>query len=78
MTHAPPPWRASGRYQVGRAAGVQTLDGDQDVLRPGLAEVTPQELGLRIALSTSSARFSLIVSDQEFDRLCREGKARKL
>lgn len=78
MEHVMEPWRASGRYQVGRATAVQTLDGEQDMLRAGLAEVTPQELGLRITLSTSRARFILVLSDQEFDRLCREGRARKL
>lgn len=78
MQHVTEPWKASGRYQIGRATAVQTLDGEQDVLRVGLAEVTPQALGLRITLSTSSARFILILSDQEFDRLCREGRARKL
>lgn len=71
-------WRASGRYQVGRATAVRTLDGEQDVLPAGLAEVTPRELGLRINLSTNSVRLVLTLSDQEFDRLCKEGKMRKL
>ena len=70
-------WRAArGRYQVSRVTAVQSLAGEQHMLPAGFAEIEPLRLGFRIVMRTEHVR--LVLSDQEFDRLCDEGKMRKL
>ncbi len=69
-------WRTGGRYQVWRAAPVQTLAGEQQVLPVGYAEVQPLQPGFRILMPLEHVK--LILSDQEFARLVQEGKMRKL
>lgn len=70
------PWRTGGRYQVWRAAPVQTLAGEQLVLPMGFAEVEPMQPGFRIRMPLEHVR--VIVSDEEFARLVHEGQMRKL
>ena len=50
------PWRIGGRYQVWRAAPVQTLAGDQLVLPMGFAEVEPMQPGFRIRMPLEHVR----------------------
>ncbi len=70
-------WRAArGRYQVGRVTAVQSLAGEQHVLPAGFAEIEPLQLGFRIVMRMEHVR--LILNDQEFDRLCDEGKMRNV
>ena len=64
------------RYQVMQEAAVQTLDGHQDVLPTGFAEVEHLKLGSQITMPLEGVK--LMLMDGEIARLILEGKMRKL
>jgi hypothetical protein len=64
------------RYQVTHEAAVQKLDGSQDVLPRGFAEVEPLTIGQRVTMSLERVKLDLAAG--EVDRLVLAGTMRKL
>jgi hypothetical protein len=61
---------------VTQEAAVQKLDGSQDVLPRGFAEVGPLQIGQRVVMPLERVRLDLVAG--EVDRLVQAGKMRKL
>jgi hypothetical protein len=69
-------WNPFHRYQVMQEVAVETLDGQQDVLPTGFAEVEHLKLGSQINMPLE--RVKLMLMEGEIARLIFEGKMRKL
>lgn len=63
------------RYQVVQEMAVQRLDGQQDVLPTGFAELEHLKLGLQITMPLE--RVQVMLMHEEIARLTNEGKLRK-